>query len=84
MGGDTVSRQREGDISDSSSLEKEDVYQIENGMSEEKRMYLAKGLTSDDADFLLSLTTKQKNAIYRKVDIRLVPMLALLYEVPVH
>lgn len=79
MGFKQGSGQQEHDVSETVSLEKEQIYQIENGSSEEKRKYLRAGLTSEDADFLLDLTPKQKSAIYHKVDVRVVPMLALLY-----
>ncbi|KAF9894341.1 hypothetical protein FE257_007844 [Aspergillus nanangensis] len=49
------------------------------GFPEEKRQYIDRGLSPEEADFLLSLSDKEKDKIYRKVDIRLVPMLALLY-----
>lgn len=74
MGFKQGSGQQEHDVSETVSLEKEQIYQIENGSSEEKRKYLRAGLTSEDADFLLDLTPKQKSAIYHKVDVRVVPM----------
>jgi hypothetical protein len=37
------------------------------------------GLDPDDADFYNSYTEEQKKKVFRKVDVRLVPMLALLY-----
>lgn len=58
--------------------DKTDVYEVENDISEERRQYVERGLTLEEADFLLSLSEKEKNQIYHKVDIRLVPMLALL------
>lgn len=61
------------------SPEKTEVYEIENDISEEKRRYIERGLTLEEAEFLLSLSEKEKNQIYHKVDVRLVPMLALLY-----
>merc|ERR1711974_92193 len=74
-----VSAPQEHDSSETVSLEKEQVAHVEDGISEQKRKYLRAGLSSEDADFLLDLTPKQQSAIYHKVDIRLVPMLALLY-----
>jgi hypothetical protein len=37
------------------------------------------GLDPDDADFYNSYTEEQRKKVFRKVDVRLVPMLALLY-----
>ncbi|KAF5694389.1 nicotinamide mononucleotide permease [Fusarium denticulatum] len=37
------------------------------------------GLRPEDADFYNSYTEEQKKKVFRKVDVRLVPMLALLY-----
>jgi len=37
------------------------------------------GLTEEDAQFLHDMPLKEQNRIYHKVDVRLVPMLALLY-----
>lgn len=37
------------------------------------------GLTEEDAQFLHDMPLKEQSRIYHKVDIRLVPMLALLY-----
>lgn len=65
--------------SDLPEKEPEVVLEVEHGASEEKRQYMARGLSSDEADFLLSLSEKEKSQIYHKVDRRLVPMLALLY-----
>jgi hypothetical protein len=60
-------------------LHLEDFSDPENPMSETKIQYLQRGLSAQDADFLLSLSEKEQNQIFRKVDFRLVPMLALLY-----
>ncbi|KAK5104619.1 hypothetical protein LTS08_002510 [Lithohypha guttulata] len=81
MGVDHAVRPAQEDLSEVSSLEKElRSTEVEVGYaSEEKRKYLQAGLSSDDAEFLLSLTPKQQSAIYHKVDVRVVPMLALLY-----
>jgi hypothetical protein len=57
----------------------DELESIEEGASETKRQYMLRGLTSDEADFLLNLSEKEKSQIYRKVDYRVVPMLALLY-----
>lgn len=57
----------------------EELDDIEEGFSETKKQYMQRGLTAEEADFLLSLSEKEKSQIYRKVDYRLVPMLALLY-----
>ena len=66
-----------GDVSETSSLEKAQISQLEHGdLSEQKRKYLSAGLKPEDADFLLSLSPKEQSAIYRKVDFRVVPMLA--------
>lgn len=65
------------DISETSSLEKTQISQLEHGAySEQKRKYVSAGLKPEDADFLLSLSPKEQSAIYRKVDFRVVPMLA--------
>lgn len=37
------------------------------------------GLTPEDADFFSSYSEEKRKKVFRKVDIRLVPMLALLY-----
>lgn len=37
------------------------------------------GLTADDAQFLHDMPLEEQSRIYHKVDVRLVPMLALLY-----
>jgi len=66
--------QKEHEVSETISLEKEQVYRAEYGMSEEKRKYLRAGLSSEDADFILDMPLKQQSAIYHKVDRRLVPM----------
>lgn len=71
--------EREHDVSETVSLEKERATMVEHGLSEEKRKYLRAGLSSEDADFLLDMTPKQQSAIFHKVDRRVVPMLALLY-----
>lgn len=78
MGVDHAVRPAQEDLSEVSSLEKElRSTEVEVGYaSEEKRKYLQAGLSNDDADFLLSLTPKQQSAIYHKVDVRVVPMLA--------
>jgi hypothetical protein len=60
-------------------LHLEELNDPENPISETKRLYLDRGLTPDEADFLLSLSEKEQSKIFRKVDFRLVPMLALLY-----
>ena len=60
-------------------LHLEQLVDLENPMSETKVRYMQHGLTSEEADWLLSLSEKEKSQIYRKVDFRLVPMLALLY-----
>lgn len=41
--------------------------------------YRASGLSGDDAAFLASFTPAQESAIYRKIDLRVVPLLSLLY-----
>jgi hypothetical protein len=41
--------------------------------------YRTAGLLEDDASFLASFTPAQESAIYRKIDVRLVPLLSLLY-----
>ena len=70
----TGSEQRPQDVMDTISLEKEKIYQVEHGMSDQKRQYLRAGLSSEDADYLLDMTPKQQSAIYHKVDVRVVPM----------
>lgn len=67
------------DLEKEQPLYVEELGVAEDPMSDTKRKYLQRGLTSEEADFLLSLSDKEKNQIYRKVDFRLVPMLALLY-----
>lgn len=54
---------------DSISLDKEaqPTYQVKPGM------------TAEDAEWLANLPQKEQDRIFHKVDIRLVPMLALLY-----
>lgn len=54
---------------DSISLDKEVqvTYQVKPGM------------TADDAEWLANVPPKEQDRIFHKVDIRLVPMLALLY-----
>lgn len=44
-----------------------------------KRTALRSGLSSEDAEWLADVSPEQQKKIYRKVDYRLVPMLALLY-----
>lgn len=67
------------DLTKETSLKVEEYSELENAVSDTKRQYLQRGLTSEEADFLLSLSEKEKSQIYWKVDIRLVPMLAMLY-----
>lgn len=77
MGCFTGNKSQVEDDSSVSSLEKEQISQVENGdVSEQKRKLLSAGLTSEDADFLLNMTPKEQSAIYHKVDFRVVPMLA--------
>jgi hypothetical protein len=65
------------------TLEKEKAFEeldeIEEDVSPLKREYMLRGVTSEEADFLLSLSEKEIKQIYRKVDLRVVPMLAFLY-----
>lgn len=80
MGFKLGSNEKEEGSSEVSSLEKTQVTQVEDaGISEQARTYLRAGLSHEDTDFLLSLTAKEQNKIYHKVDRRVVPMLALLY-----
>lgn len=76
----TDGRQVADDLTKESSLKVEQYIELENaGISDTKRQYLQRGLSPEEADFLLSLSEKEESKIYRKVDVRLVPMLALLY-----
>lgn len=59
---------------DSDSLDKEK--QDDNSV---KRMALKSGLSEEDADWLADVSPEEQRRIFHKVDIRLVPMLALLY-----
>ena len=60
--------------------QKDEVSYLEDAnVPEQKRKYIQTGLSAEDADFLLDMLLKQQNAIFRKVDFRVVPMLALLY-----
>lgn len=80
MGFKFVSKQREEEVSEVSSLEKAEANQVEDAArSEQARKYIRAGLSQEDANFLLDLTPKEQNKIFHKVDRRVVPMLALLY-----
>jgi hypothetical protein len=61
------------------SMHLEELVDAGDPQADTKRQYIQRGLTLEEADFLLSLSEKEKDHIYRKVDFRLVPMLALLY-----
>jgi hypothetical protein len=68
--------------SSDSTLEKvdADVKHIEDDATSAKHEeYLHAGLTVEDADFLVSVSKSEERAIFRKVDWRVVPMLAMLY-----
>lgn len=57
-----------------------DVDHIEDGEKSAKyNKYLEAGLSEEDASFLVSFSAKEERAIFRKVDWRVVPMLATLY-----
>jgi hypothetical protein len=57
-----------------------DVKHIEDDPTSAKHQeYLHAGLTREDADFLVSVSKSEERAIFRKVDWRVVPMLAMLY-----
>ncbi|CAD0084620.1 unnamed protein product [Aureobasidium vineae] len=45
----------------------------------EYNKYAGMGLTHEEADFFENFSTEQRKALIRKVDLRLVPVLALLY-----
>lgn len=65
-----------------SSMEKDQsgIQHVEDGFRQDKfDGYREKGLTDEDAHFLLRFRRKEETAIYRKVDCRVVPLLALLY-----
>lgn len=80
MGFKLGSHEKEVDVSEVSSLEKNQVTQVEDAaLSEQARKYTRAGLSHEDAEFLTNLTPKEQNKIYHKVDRRVVPMLALLY-----
>lgn len=67
--------EREHDVSETASLEKE--RQVEHGLTEEKRKYLRAGLSTEDADFLLDMPLKEQSRIFHKVDRRVVPMVSI-------
>lgn len=57
-----------------------DADHIEDGeKSARYNRYLEAGLSEEDASFLVSFSAKEERAIFRKVDWRVVPMLATLY-----
>lgn len=59
---------------------KVDFKHIEDGLSSKKYdEALQAGLSQDDARFLADFTSTQERRVFRKVDFRVVPMLALLY-----
>lgn len=51
----------------------------DDGQSARYEAYREVGLLEDDARFLASFTSAQESAIYRKIDLRVVPLLSLLY-----
>lgn len=66
------------------NLEKKDAQHVETASitSEENGLKYRKptpGITDEEREWLASLDVKEQNRIFHKVDIRLVPMLALLY-----
>jgi hypothetical protein len=69
---EVVASEKERDDSLSLDEEKRDDDSV-------KRMALRSGLNEDDADWLAGMPTEEQRRIFHKVDIRLVPMLALLY-----
>jgi sugar phosphate permease len=60
------------DKSDTVSLEKEDINRAEAA-------YRSPALSTEDAEWLANIDQKEQHRIFHKVDLRLVPMLALLY-----
>lgn len=53
---------------------------LEDGAGGAKyEQYREAGLSENDAAFLASFTPAQESAIYRKIDLRVVPLLSLLY-----
>ncbi|GAB7364040.1 hypothetical protein MBLNU230_g4597t1 [Neophaeotheca triangularis] len=62
---------------DASSLEKPTDVFVERVSPVDA--YVQKGLSVEDAEFLHSIDGKAADRIFKKVDVRLVPMLALLY-----
>ena len=59
---------------------KVDYKHIEDGAASNKYdEALQAGLSPDDARFLADFTPPQERRVFRKVDLRVVPMLALLY-----
>lgn len=66
--GEMVASDRDG--ADSISLEKEDHYESVRPIP---------GLSPEDSEWMRNMTEKEKKSIFHKVDMRLVPMLALLY-----
>lgn len=63
--------------SDASSLQTKEnaIEHLEKG----PRIKVRTGLSENDQEWLDSIDQKEQNRIYHKVDMRLVPMLALLY-----
>ena len=59
-------------VEDSSSLEKEQTDRVEYAPPKSN-------LSAEESEWLASIPTEEQRRIYHKVDIRLVPMLALLY-----
>lgn len=55
----------------SDDLEKKEEFQVEEVTGSQQ--------SADDAAFLASFDEKKRKRMYRKIDVRLLPMLALLY-----
>ena len=69
---EVVASEKERDDSLSLDKEKQDDDSV-------KKMALRSGLTEEDADWLAEVPAEEQRRIFHKVDIRLVPMLALFY-----
>jgi hypothetical protein len=63
-----------------SDKERDDNISVEKQDSEPvKRTALRSGLSAEDTEWLAEVSPQDQRKIYHKVDLRLVPMLALLY-----
>lgn len=63
----------------SSSLEEKDTVEFAEKIVDPKLQQASGALSNEDRDWLASVDSKTQSQIYHKVDVRLVPMLAILY-----